>query len=67
MWILRDQSIVLPMNWDTDDEVINMDFEGFTNEIQKTFSQTLLPTSKPYNQGLLVIEKALQFVSMESN
>ena len=29
MWILRDQSIILTMNWDKNDEVINMDFKGF--------------------------------------
>ena len=66
MWVLRDQSIVLTMNWETNDEVINMNFTGFTAEILKTFSQTLVPTSKPYNQGLVVIDKVLQFVSMDS-
>ena len=67
MWILRDQNIILTMNWDKNDEVINMDFPGFKQVIQTTFSQTLSPQSRPFNQGLGVIEKVLQFVNMDSN
>ena len=67
MWILRDQNIILTVNWDKNDEIINMDFKGFKQQIQKTFSQTLSPQSRPYNQGLVVIEKVLQFVNMDSD
>ena len=59
MWILRDQNLVLTVNWDKNDEIINMDFQGFEQQIQNTFSQTLSPQSRPYNQGLI-----LKFVSM---
>ena len=44
-----------------------MDFTGFKNQIQTRFSQTLSPTSKPYNQGLVVIDRIFKFINMESD
>ena len=37
VWILRDQEILLTRNWDDEDQVINMDFSGFQNQIRTVF------------------------------
>ena len=35
VWILRDQEILITRNWDTEDQLINMDFSGFQKQIKK--------------------------------
>ena len=67
VWILRDQAVLLTKNWNAEDQVINMDFTGFKDLIQTRFSQTLSPTSKPYHQCLVVINRIFKFINMKSD
>jgi hypothetical protein len=66
VWILRGQDILLTKDWAADDQIVNMKFIGFKEQISTTFSQTLLPIVQPFNQGLVVVDKIFQFVKMES-
>ena len=66
VWILRDQSILLTKNWNSEDEVIYMEFEKFENMTRHKFSQPMLPKTESFNQGLVIIHWKLQFVSFNS-
>ena len=66
VWILRGQDILLTKDWASEDLIINMKFTGFQQTIARIFSQTIVPTVQPYNQGLVIIDKTFQFVKMES-
>ena len=66
VWILRDQSILLTKNWNSEDEVIYMEFEKFENMTRHQFSQPLLPKTESFNQGLVIIGQKLKFVSFNS-
>ena len=67
LWILRDQEILLTQDWLAEDQVINMNFSGFETQVKTVFSQSLKPTVQPFNQGLVIIDKRLQFLTMESS
>ena len=62
IFILRDQNIVLTVNWVTSDQVVTMDFPGFIKVLNDRFSQTVTPVQKPYNQALVLIDQIFQFV-----
>ena len=51
MFILRDQNIVLTVNWVTTDQVVTMDFPSFIKALNDRFSQTLTPVQQPYNSN----------------
>ena len=65
-WILRDQKLVLTHNWDTKDEIVTMIFTNFTAEIFVKFSQDVVPSTKSYNQALVVQDGIIKFVPMNS-
>ena len=62
VWILRGQDILLTKDYASEDQIINMKFTGFKQTIANVFSQTIIPTVQPYNQGLVIIDKTYQFV-----
>ena len=55
VWILRGQDILLTKGWRAEDEIVNMKFDGFKQQIATIFSQTIIPTVQPYNQGLVLV------------
>ena len=61
VWILIDQEILLTRDWSAEDQVINRNFSGFETQIKKVFDQSLKQTAQPFNQGLVIIDKQLQF------
>ena len=67
VWILQDQEILLKRDWLAEDQVTNMIFSGFETQIKTVFSPSLKPTVQPFNQGLVIIDKRLQFLTMESS
>ena len=66
MFILRDQNIVLTVNWVTSDQVVTMDFPSFITVLNDRFSQTLTPVQRPYNQALVLIDQVFKFIDMNS-
>ena len=62
LWILRDQAILLTRDL-AGDKVINVNFTGFETQVNTVFSQSLKPTVKPFNLGLVIIDKRLQFLT----
>ena len=56
VWILRGQDILLTKGWKAEDEIVNMKFDGFKQQIATIFSQTITPTVQPYNQGLVLVD-----------
>ena len=65
VWILRGQDILLTKGWKAEDEIVNMKFDGFKQQIATTFSQTITPTVQPYNQGLVLVDRIFKFVRMD--
>ena len=63
VWILRGQDIILTKGWKAEDEIVNIKFDGFKQQIATIFSQTITPTVQPYNQGLVLI--VFKFVRMD--
>ena len=66
MFILRDQNIVLKVNWVTTDQVVTMDFPSFIQALKDRFAQTLDPVQQPYNQALVLVNQVFKFIDMNS-
>ena len=66
VYILRDQSIILTKNFSTDDSMINMFFSGFTRTVKTEFGQDVVPTTQPYNQGLVLEAGLFKFVNINT-
>ena len=66
MFILRDQNIVLTVNWVTTDQVVTMDIPSFVQALNDRFAQTLDPVQKPYNQALVLVDQVFKFIDMNS-
>ena len=64
VWILRDQTILLTKNSNSEDSMVNMLFPGFTSTLRNTFGQTVIPTRQPFNQGLVLEAGQFRFVNM---
>ena len=66
VYILRDQAIILTKNFNTDDSMINMLFNGFTRTLRAEFGQDVVPTTQPYNQGLVLETGLFKFVNINT-
>jgi hypothetical protein len=67
VWLLRDQTVLITKNSKIEDSMINMFFPGFTQTLQRTFGQTVVPTIQPYNQGLVLEAGKFKFVNMNTS
>ena len=67
VWLLRDQTVLITKNSRTEDSMVNMFFPGFTNAMRETFGQTVVPTQKPFNQGLVLEAGRFKFVNMNTS
>ena len=66
VWLLRGQQFLLNKNSETEDEIVNMLFTGFSKIMSHTFSQTLVPTVQPYNHALVIEGGVFRFVNMDT-
>ena len=55
VYILRDQAIILTKNFNTDDSMINMLFNGFTRTLRTEFGQDVVPTTQPIQMPTSVL------------
>ena len=67
VYLLRGQEVLLTKNFADNDELRNMLFPGFSNLLQNSFSQTLVPTKQDFNQVLVLQDKIFKFVPLSSN
>ena len=65
-WILKGKEIILSKDQIEDDQLINLDFDEMKLTIQRAFGQTIEIEKQDFNQCLVLENKILQFVRMDT-
>ena len=66
MYILKDQSLVLTSTW-VEDIIITLDFNICKTKLYERFSQHVFINKQPYDQALVIKNKILMFIDMDSD